>query len=205
MQFHSPARTDASIPDDLFESGSFELPSEIDPSEIDQGTLSLSRVSNPIYWSQSHQKENAQSEPPTVAKRRPIPRKGHTKSRRGCYSCKRRKIKCQETKPSCEHCQKAGIVCKYPVPSPADDVARIESPMMPLQSTPIVFSMQDMRFFHHFIVSAFPILPAGAESVWSLEVPGMAHQVRMLLMLRANIDRFSVRLFDSRHARTWSL
>ncbi|QDS68130.1 hypothetical protein FKW77_010264 [Venturia effusa] len=40
---------------------------------------------------------------------KPIPRKGHTKSRRGCFNCKRRKIKCQETQPACGNCEKAGI------------------------------------------------------------------------------------------------
>lgn len=46
--------------------------------------------------------------------RRPIPRKGHTKSRRGCFNCKRRRIKCNEKHPECNHCVKAGLQCDYP-------------------------------------------------------------------------------------------
>lgn len=46
--------------------------------------------------------------------RKPIPRKGHTKSRRGCYNCKRRRIKCNERHPECNHCIKAGLRCEYP-------------------------------------------------------------------------------------------
>jgi hypothetical protein len=46
--------------------------------------------------------------------RKPIPRKGHTKSRRGCYNCKRRRIKCNERRPQCHHCAKAGLLCEYP-------------------------------------------------------------------------------------------
>ena len=46
--------------------------------------------------------------------RKPIPRKGHTKSRRGCYNCKRRRIKCNERHPECSHCTKAGLRCEYP-------------------------------------------------------------------------------------------
>jgi Fungal Zn(2)-Cys(6) binuclear cluster domain len=43
-----------------------------------------------------------------------LERKGHTKSRRGCYNCKRRRIKCQETQPACGHCVKGGLKCEYP-------------------------------------------------------------------------------------------
>lgn len=46
--------------------------------------------------------------------RKPIPRKGHTKSRRGCFNCKRRRIKCNERHPECNHCLKAGLSCEYP-------------------------------------------------------------------------------------------
>jgi hypothetical protein len=46
--------------------------------------------------------------------RKSIPRKGHTKSRRGCYNCKRRRIKCNERHPECNHCIKAGLQCGYP-------------------------------------------------------------------------------------------
>ncbi|KAK7948255.1 uncharacterized protein PG986_009141 [Apiospora aurea] len=49
-----------------------------------------------------------------LAKKQRLERKGHTKSRRGCYNCKRRRIKCQETYPSCGHCTKAGLNCEYP-------------------------------------------------------------------------------------------
>ncbi|RWA04728.1 hypothetical protein EKO27_g10380 [Xylaria grammica] len=44
-----------------------------------------------------------------------LERRGHTKSRRGCYNCKRRRIKCQETRPSCGHCVKTGLKCEYPL------------------------------------------------------------------------------------------
>ncbi|KAF4970933.1 hypothetical protein FSARC_2129 [Fusarium sarcochroum] len=43
-----------------------------------------------------------------------LERRGHTKSRRGCYNCKRRRIKCQETRPACGHCTKTGLKCEYP-------------------------------------------------------------------------------------------
>ncbi|KAM5363550.1 hypothetical protein ACJZ2D_011934 [Fusarium nematophilum] len=52
------------------------------------------------------------SRQPTQKQR--LERRGHTKSRRGCYNCKRRRIKCQETRPACGHCTKTGLKCEYP-------------------------------------------------------------------------------------------
>ncbi|KAF9770820.1 hypothetical protein IL306_011578 [Fusarium sp. DS 682] len=48
---------------------------------------------------------------PSAQKQR-LERRGHTKSRRGCYNCKRRRIK--ETQPACGHCTKTGLKCEYP-------------------------------------------------------------------------------------------
>lgn len=109
---------------------------------------------------------------------KPIPRKGHTKSRRGCFNCKRRKIKCQETQPACGNCEKAGIVCEYPriVQQQQAETSVIRQP----QATNAAFSMTDMRLFHHFIVRAYPHLPVGADAVWTLEVPAFAHEVCLL-------------------------
>ncbi|KAK1976780.1 hypothetical protein LZ30DRAFT_602796 [Colletotrichum cereale] len=38
-------------------------------------------------------------------------RRSHTKSRNGCRDCKRRKVKCDETYPSCFNCTRQGIPC----------------------------------------------------------------------------------------------
>ncbi|KAF7549452.1 hypothetical protein G7Z17_g6371 [Cylindrodendrum hubeiense] len=46
------------------------------------------------------------------AQKQRLERRGHTKSRRGCYNCKRRRIK--ETRPACGHCTKTGLKCEYP-------------------------------------------------------------------------------------------
>jgi hypothetical protein len=35
----------------------------------------------------------------------------YTKSRNGCVTCKKRRLKCDETKPYCQNCVKRGIVC----------------------------------------------------------------------------------------------
>jgi hypothetical protein len=82
--------------------------------------------------------ESAPSQP-----RKPIPRKGHTKSRRGCFNCKRRRIKCNERHPQCNHCIKAGLKCEYPanIIQSGHRTPSIPSPqeLVHLRSTPGTF------------------------------------------------------------------
>ena len=39
---------------------------------------------------------------------------GHTKSRRGCVTCKTRRVKCDETAGECGNCKRLGLECIYP-------------------------------------------------------------------------------------------
>ncbi|PGH06037.1 hypothetical protein GX51_02628 [Blastomyces parvus] len=47
-------------------------------------------------------------------------RRSHQKSRTGCLICKRRRVKCDETKPRCHRCQRHGVNCQY---HPAEPLA----------------------------------------------------------------------------------
>ncbi|KAF2662314.1 hypothetical protein K491DRAFT_287443 [Lophiostoma macrostomum CBS 122681] len=126
---------------------------------------------------------NGENAPPQP--RKPIPRKGHTKSRRGCFNCKRRRIKCNERHPQCDHCIKAGLQCAYPAniiqsghrtpstPSPQE--------LVHLRSTPGAFTMADMRLFHHFLITAYPHLPVGADKIWITVIPSFAHNYEYLI------------------------
>ncbi|OGM50937.1 C6 transcription factor [Aspergillus bombycis] len=44
-------------------------------------------------------------------------RRPHKKSRAGCITCKKRRVKCDEGKPACVKCQKYGASCSYPTTS----------------------------------------------------------------------------------------
>ncbi|KAK9448207.1 uncharacterized protein V1518DRAFT_419980 [Limtongia smithiae] len=46
--------------------------------------------------------------PPGRGKRRP-----HRKSRTGCRTCKRRRVKCDEVHPRCGHCMHLGLTCSF--------------------------------------------------------------------------------------------
>ncbi|KFY62836.1 hypothetical protein V497_02203 [Pseudogymnoascus sp. VKM F-4516 (FW-969)] len=115
------------------------------------------------------------------------PRKGHKKSRGGCFSCKRRKIKCQETLPACLNCLRRSLECKYPeVPTHEVDMMTVlrrhmTKPSAALQSTPTLFSMDDMRFFQHFILNAYPHLPVNNSQVWMQTVPAFSHNYDYLM------------------------
>ncbi|KAL4874932.1 hypothetical protein BJY04DRAFT_202931 [Aspergillus karnatakaensis] len=46
-------------------------------------------------------------------------RKFHRKSRTGCLECRARRIKCDETRPSCGNCDRASMACHFqPRPQP---------------------------------------------------------------------------------------
>ncbi|KAF2179553.1 hypothetical protein K469DRAFT_595511 [Zopfia rhizophila CBS 207.26] len=42
-----------------------------------------------------------------------MPRRPHTKSRHGCARCKRKKVKCDETRPQCKRCFTVDAECEY--------------------------------------------------------------------------------------------
>jgi hypothetical protein len=37
------------------------------------------------------------------------------RSRNGCWPCKARKVKCDETRPTCDNCRKHGHTCDFSV------------------------------------------------------------------------------------------
>ncbi|KAF3402546.1 hypothetical protein DPV78_004256 [Talaromyces pinophilus] len=41
----------------------------------------------------------------------------HFKSRNGCYTCKGRRVKCDEVRPTCGSCSSRGDACTYPPPA----------------------------------------------------------------------------------------
>ncbi|KAL8397815.1 hypothetical protein RB594_004500 [Gaeumannomyces avenae] len=109
--------------------------------------------------------DSSRSPPPPKQR---LERRGHTKSRRGCFNCKRRRIKCQENRPACGHCVKTGLKCEYPA-APLVVVHR------PRHQAP-VFTLQDMRLFQHFLLRCYPHQPLNNDAVWTHEVPCLSQE-----------------------------
>ena len=109
-----------------------------------------------------------------------LTRRSHKKSRGGCFSCKQRKIKCSETKPSCGSCLMKGLPCVYPT----EPAARKSNNLPLMKRNPnaspsfpaATFSILDMRFFHHFLTIAYPHLPVDNDHVWVHDIPQFAEQ-----------------------------
>ncbi|KAF2689077.1 hypothetical protein K458DRAFT_123548 [Lentithecium fluviatile CBS 122367] len=119
-------------------------------------------------------------------------RRGHTKSKLGCISCKKRKVKCQETWPSCANCIKRGCPCRYPTvfrytqhDRVVSEVLSSPGPYVQLsdKSMPPTYTANDMRLFHHFLVAAHPCNPLALEHeiVWVRDVPKFGHQYTYLM------------------------
>lgn len=86
------------------------------------GTSLSPKATNPLVRS-SHR----ESQTPTTAagataaaplrsrvRCKPLPRKGHKKSRKGCLTCKSRRVKCTETFPECGPCVRLSLPCTWP-------------------------------------------------------------------------------------------
>jgi hypothetical protein len=109
-----------------------------------------------------------------VTRRRRMPKTSYKKSRNGCYNCKKRKVKCQETFPACQNCERLRLQCLYP----SQDAQSSGTIPNSLQSGPC-FTHDDMRFFQHFILTAYPSLPFRGHAVWN-DIAKMAHSVSPL-------------------------
>ncbi|TKA80129.1 hypothetical protein B0A55_03319 [Friedmanniomyces simplex] len=60
-------------------------------------------------------------------RRRQTPGSEHVKHRRtrsGCYTCRQRRVKCDENHPICERCRKGKRECAYPGETPTSSVSR---------------------------------------------------------------------------------
>ncbi|KAH2004328.1 hypothetical protein KXV80_004227 [Aspergillus fumigatus] len=85
-------------------------PERSGPSGPLQGQKSLFRV--PMYRASGVGQSNRERSTERVYHaRRP-----HRKSRSGCLTCKRRRVKCDETQPHCLRCKKHGVTCAYTGP-----------------------------------------------------------------------------------------
>ncbi|KAL4790104.1 hypothetical protein BDV19DRAFT_373012 [Aspergillus venezuelensis] len=99
-------------------------------------------------------------------------RKSHRKSRLGCVNCKKRKIKCDEARPTCGNCSKRGLPCDYCFSTDSAPVLFVSScqdgfsprqtmpadsaqePCTAIANKPFHFSAIDMAIFHHLMTSA---------------------------------------------------
>ncbi|KAE9363257.1 hypothetical protein N431DRAFT_524157 [Stipitochalara longipes BDJ] len=78
------------------------------------------------------------------------------KVRSGCSTCKTRKVKCDESKPSCLRCQKLDLTCIYPgpkpkKPEPQKQIRKLLLPSTLIEPSEALFGNQDeWKYFQLF-------------------------------------------------------
>ncbi|CAO2655150.1 Nn.00g102140.m01.CDS01 [Neocucurbitaria sp. VM-36] len=96
-----------------------------------------------------------------------VSKKAHRKSRGGCLTCKKKKVKCDENQPTCSYCSTRSLNCEYPLsPSSASTSPSSSSPLShdnspsdtPLPNEEVDFNNTSMQ------ISTWLIPPAFASS-----------------------------------------
>ncbi|KAI9735387.1 MAG: hypothetical protein M1818_006582 [Claussenomyces sp. TS43310] len=110
------------------------------------------------------------------------PRKSHTKSRKGCETCKRRHIRCDETFPQCKNCTKHNVRCPY-MDMPALD-ERAPSPDRPdlLWTPEIEAEVERWQKTGEFPFPGLYIFPAPAPQFFAVEELRLIHHVASISM-----------------------
>lgn len=129
------------------------------------------------------------------------PRRSHTKSRKGCETCKRRHIRCDENFPQCRNCTKHKIRCPYnDVQVPDADrsttpdkpdlmwTPQIEASIAEWQATgvfpfpslqvypapmPLMYSVEDLRLIYHVanLYHQLSAIDANNFTLWTRHIP----------------------------------
>ncbi|KAJ3457530.1 hypothetical protein MRS44_014671 [Fusarium solani] len=130
------------------------------------------------------------------------PRRSHTKSRKGCDTCKRRHIRCDENFPQCRNCTKHKIRCPYnDVQVP--DAERSTTPDKPdLMWTPqIEAAIAEWQRTGIFPLPSLGLYPAPMPHLYSLEDLRLIYHVATLYYQLATIDANNFTLW-TRHIPT---
>lgn len=115
--------------------------------------------------------------PETTSQQKSSKRRPHSKSRHGCSSCKRRRVKCDETHPICKNCKHLDLECSF---SGTTLSATTGSSIVNQGKHDIM----NIRLFHHYTtVVCKTIVQAGIsnEEIWCKDVPEMAFEYPYLM------------------------
>ncbi|KAI1779305.1 hypothetical protein F4818DRAFT_246462 [Hypoxylon cercidicola] len=132
-----------------------------------------------------------------------MPRRSHRKSRAGCSECKRRHIKCDESRPACGNCSISSRHCSFlssqpslpavrgavTTPSPGPGLpfqpeestsSRQSSPISPGDQSPVIqhANMIQLELFHHCMHSGFD-LPSSSEHPGMVIPPAMLVEIAL--------------------------
>ncbi|KAK2603791.1 hypothetical protein QQS21_003993 [Conoideocrella luteorostrata] len=130
------------------------------------------------------------------------PRRSHTKSRKGCETCKRRHIRCDENFPQCRNCTKHKIRCPYNDVQ-VTDADRSTTPDKPdLMWTPqIEAAIAEWQVSGVFPFPSLQVFPAPAPHMYTIEDLRLIYHVANLYHQLSAIDANNFTLW-TRHIPT---
>ena len=137
----------------------------------------------------------------------------HPKARSGCQTCKRRKVRCDETKPVCIRCKKAGRTCEgysppktwlfesppeltglspsTPSKSTSTDLVRSPSSMGDQTS---IFEQRALQFFKERTAPILSTFAPSAIQFWNNIVPRLGLSVSTPQNLYPGDQRLCIRM-----------
>ncbi|CZR55983.1 related to C6 transcription factor [Phialocephala subalpina] len=100
-------------------------------------------------------------------------RRPHRKTKTGCLTCKRRKIKCDEAKPECHNCIKHSLNCEYAPPQPSFNIQTALS-----GNATATLNLFDLELLHHFCTSTAIELHDNPtmRTLWNTNVPKLGFE-----------------------------
>ncbi|KAK2669694.1 Zn(2)-C6 fungal-type DNA-binding domain [Fusarium oxysporum f. sp. vasinfectum] len=159
---------------------------------------------------------------------RPVQRRSHKKSRNGCQTCKKRRIKCDENKPVCKNCSHLSFTCSFDTASDAATKTTVV-PIRPRQrgrpltwasdpgistqalvpismdrqlSSPsqqsLPLNIDDLRLYHHYITVAS--LTFGDDAMWHDKIPLLAFDNHFVLHLMLAVSGLHLARFQTLEA-----
>lgn len=116
-------------------------------------------------------------------------RRSHTKSHHGCSLCKKRRIKCDESRPICGSCRKKGLPCTFDISQQGHlrPGSFGENPQLPRAETELGLPLVELELLHHWhTVTAVSLTENEALSeLLRIQVPkeGLSHPFVMHAIL----------------------
>lgn len=156
-------------------------------SNIRTNSNTNSNTSNHVRRSTSKHsstpQQSAESTEPTTGKPKATKRRPHSKSRHGCKTCKRRRVKCDETHPICNNCKHLSLECSFAGAS-----------MFPFVQGGL--NIMDIRLFYHYTTVVWKTIVAAGisnQQIWEKDIPELAFEYPFLMhaVLTFSANHFS--------------
>ncbi|WAO94654.1 Zn(2)-C6 fungal-type domain-containing protein [Fusarium falciforme] len=117
----------------------------------------------------------------------------HRRSNGGCITCRVRRVKCDEKKPSCKRCISTGRKCDgYPVPKPRLEAVSVVVMGSGSCSTPGACPARSRQSFQMFSELYAPMLSGyGTEGFWGMVVLQASHvdeSIKHLVIAASNLS-----------------